>query len=539
MDVIRQRPGDVPIRLCKETLALHRHLGTSQRSCCYTDKLASQGDYRRTLSLALRQRAGSGTAPPLSRVFRTARRSQDKRADVRRLFCWAGRLDRPPVERLFYLLAVLTKPGGDDNVAKTTGGEEPVPSLSSVLALGLTGSFGSGCTTLGNALFTSRDFRLFSLSKTVKSQWDRENPGIPPDRGKLQDVGNMLAGTEGTDYLAECAADEADNSGATKVVFDSIKREGEINYLRARYPSFYLVAVQCSRDERWRRVRPTYERVGLGESDFDVHDARDQIEEVSPGQQVSLCVDDADIVVDNTERRSQTAAGQVLRSRIDRYIGLITGSEPYKPRAQDIAMTVAYTEAEWSDCIKRHVGATIVDEDGSLISSGFNQNPATMKPCYEEPGYCRKDSLVAERLEALLGTYCPHCGKLIESVNNPFRCSCGYSLKSHYFSDHGVRWCPAVHAEERAIARVRGRDLSAATLYTTTFPCLNCAKLITDSGLKKIVYVEPYPERESVRFLAENRIDTIPFEGVKARSFHKLFKPYREQMEVRYRLPES
>ena len=36
MDVIRQRHSDVPLRLCKETVALHRRLSTSQRSCCYS-----------------------------------------------------------------------------------------------------------------------------------------------------------------------------------------------------------------------------------------------------------------------------------------------------------------------------------------------------------------------------------------------------------------------------------------------------------------------------------------------------------------------
>ena len=424
------------------------------------------------------------------------------------------------------------------SLAEIVGGEANVPSLSSVLAVGLTGSFGSGCSTLATVLSASHGFRSFSLSAKVKFQWQNQNPGVQPDRGKLQDMGNRLASEKGTDYLAKCAVREASRSGANNVVFDSIKREGEIKYLRDRYPRFFLLAIQCSRDERWDRVRSVYESAKLFESDFEVHDARDQIEEFKAGQKVSLCVDDADIVIDNTEHRSNMAARQAFRIRIDRYLGLISGSAAYKPRSQDIAMTIAYTEAEWSDCIKRHVGAVIVDEDGSLISSGFNQNPATMRPCYEEPGYCRKDSLVAERLEALAGTHCPICGKIIEAINDPFRCTCGYSLKSHYFSDHGVRWCPGVHAEERAIARVRGRDLSEATLYTTTFPCLNCAKLITDSGLKRIIYVEPYPERESVRFLAENRIETVPFEGVKARSFHKLFKPYREQMELRYRLPE-
>jgi hypothetical protein len=34
---IHQRHGDVPVRLCKGTVALHRRLGTSHRSCCYSE----------------------------------------------------------------------------------------------------------------------------------------------------------------------------------------------------------------------------------------------------------------------------------------------------------------------------------------------------------------------------------------------------------------------------------------------------------------------------------------------------------------------
>jgi hypothetical protein len=37
MEVIRERQGDVPIRLCKETVALHRRLGSAQDTCCYCE----------------------------------------------------------------------------------------------------------------------------------------------------------------------------------------------------------------------------------------------------------------------------------------------------------------------------------------------------------------------------------------------------------------------------------------------------------------------------------------------------------------------
>jgi deoxycytidylate deaminase len=264
---------------------------------------------------------------------------------------------------------------------------------------------------------------------------------------------------------------------------------------------------------------------------------RDQIEEVPHGQQVSLCVDDADIVINNDKHQSKTAAVTALEQRVERYLGLLRREPLSGPSADEIAMAMAYAQAEASECIKRHVGAVIVDRDGRLISVGFNQNPLSMQACHEQYGHCRKDDLMARHLEELEGTFCPKCGEPLSKVGAPFRCTeCGLSLKVQYFPDHGVRWCPALHAEERAIALARQTNLGGCSLYTTTFPCVNCAKLITDAGIRRVVYVEPYPERESVGLLADNKVEVVPFEGVKARAFHALYKPYRAVMEDRYRL---
>jgi len=409
---------------------------------------------------------------------------------------------------------------------------------SSRLALGLTGSFGSGSSTLAAAL-ENRGFGTIPLSQPLKEMWSSENKRPPEDasRGDLQDLGNMLAGSKGTDYLADMAWRTARKSGFRRVVFDGIKREGEIDFLRDKYPDFCLVAVQCGREERWRRVKGRYEKQGLTERDFNTHDMRDQIEEVPHGQQVSLCVDDADVVVNNPSHSSKAVAVKNLGGRIERYLGLLTKEGLCAPSHEEIFMSMAYAQAERSGCIKRHVGAVIVDEHGWVVSAGFNENPADMKACYEVFGHCRKDALVSEHLEALAGKHCAECGNTLQDVSPPWRCqSCGLSLKEHYFSDHGVRWCQAVHGEERAIARANGRPLSGTTLYTTTFPCLNCAKLIVDARLARLVYVEPYPETESIDFLSGSGIEMSVFEGVKVRAFHRLFKPYRAYTEEKYKL---
>ena len=59
-----------------------------------------------------------------------------------------------------------------------------------------------------------------------------------------------------------------------------------------------------------------------------------------------------------------------------------------------------------------------------------------------------------------------------------------------------------VHAEMEALlccARI-GQSTTGTTLYCTTFPCHNCAKHIIAAGVKRVVYVEPYPKSKAFDF---------------------------------------
>lgn len=84
--------------------------------------------------------------------------------------------------------------------------------------------------------------------------------------------------------------------------------------------------------------------------------------------------------------------------------------------------------------------------------------------------------------------------------------------------------CTAIHAEERAIRSLEGRSARNATIYTTTFPCFQCARYIADAGIKRVVYVEAYPVKESAKFLLERGIKLDPFHGFHARAYNLIFK---------------
>lgn len=66
-----------------------------------------------------------------------------------------------------------------------------------------------------------------------------------------------------------------------------------------------------------------------------------------------------------------------------------------------------------------------------------------------------------------------------------------------------------LHAETNAIAKVAQSSESSkgATLYTTCAPCLQCAKLIYQSGIRRVVFKDEYRERDGLDFLSRAGLD--------------------------------
>lgn len=117
-------------------------------------------------------------------------------------------------------------------------------------------------------------------------------------------------------------------------------------------------------------------------------------------------------------------------------------------------MDIALVVASRSNCSRRHVAAVVV-KDQRIISTGYNGTPRGIKNC-DEGG-------------------CPRCNSNVPSGHNLGECLCS-------------------HAEENSItqAAYHGISVKDATLYTTFSPCLMCAKMIINSGIKEVVYQERY-----------------------------------------------
>jgi dCMP deaminase len=69
-----------------------------------------------------------------------------------------------------------------------------------------------------------------------------------------------------------------------------------------------------------------------------------------------------------------------------------------------------------------------------------------------------------------------------------------------------------LHGESNAIlklARNGSRSAEGATLYVTMSPCEDCAKLIIQAGIKRVVFRELYRETDGVDFLKEYNVDVV------------------------------
>ena len=106
-------------------------------------------------------------------------------------------------------------------------------------------------------------------------------------------------------------------------------------------------------------------------------------------------------------------------------------------------------------CLRRNYGAVIVKND-EVISTGYVGAPRGRQNC-SDMGFCIRQKMQVPRGER-------------------------YEL------------CRSVHAEANAITKVAASSNSSrgATIYVTTAPCIECAKLIIQSGIKRVVYSENY-----------------------------------------------
>lgn len=142
-------------------------------------------------------------------------------------------------------------------------------------------------------------------------------------------------------------------------------------------------------------------------------------------------------------------------------------------------MDMAFKVSTWSSCFKedRQVGA-VITKDKRILTTGYNGAGSGIKSC-KEKGEC---------LRVKLG---------IASGTRHERCY-------------------AVHAEQNAIIQAAkiGVSVDGATLYCTHQPCVICAKMIINSGIKRVVYKHGYPDDFSMEMFKEAGVEIVQYDAL-------------------------
>jgi len=144
-----------------------------------------------------------------------------------------------------------------------------------------------------------------------------------------------------------------------------------------------------------------------------------------------------------------------------------------RPSWDEYFMNIAKAVASRSTCSRRSVGALVVREK-RILATGYNGAPAGLRHCDHTDGGDMRDG---------------HCAR-------------------------------STHAEQNAIVQAarHGTMIDGATVYCTAQPCLTCAKLLVNSGVKRVVYDGEYPDELAVSILREAKIALDRFgEGNAAR----------------------
>lgn len=217
------------------------------------------------------------------------------------------------------------------------------------------------------------------------------------------------------------------------------------------------------------------------------------------------------------------------------YINLIPQTYIREPALDETIMSVASHLALQSSCIQRRVGAVLRNKEGFMVSAAYNEVPRGEKSCSESVGDCYRTVIRRENVKKVVSAwkYCPYCLHILPKNFADLVCpSCGKLYIDEFHHYKLLDKCRAIHAEEAVIIGTSLRaDLREASLYSTTFPCMQCAKRIIDVGIAKVIYIDPYSDPEAIEFLERGGVKTRKFEGVKAQVYYRLFHRRRDLLE--------
>jgi deoxycytidylate deaminase len=299
-------------------------------------------------------------------------------------------------------------------------------------------------------------------------------------------------------------------------IIRQFKRPEEIGLMRRVYgQQFILVSAYTPIRLRRRRIAEL-ERESRGGliSSVDAQNlahalvAQDLLEDQDRhGQNVRDAFPLGDVFIDATSRAT-------CEDTLRRFVQLLFGSNEITPSRDEYAMYMAKSASLRSSDLSRQVGAAIFRTSGEVTSLGCNEVPKAGGGTYwsdaendgrdfvqgQDPNDRAKREILVDLLDRLKKA--KHLSQELLKLDST------YDVAKLLLNDTGlgsvaesrlmdlIEFGRIVHAEMSALcdAARKGVPIEGATLFCTTFPCHLCTKAIVAAGIRRVVYLEPYPK---------------------------------------------
>ena len=334
------------------------------------------------------------------------------------------------------------------------------------MIIGLTGSIAAGKGVVSE-YFKDKGFVYLSLSDELREVAKERK--IDFTRENLQNLGNLLREERGGGVLAKLVMEKIKNQRYEKAIVDGIRNPAELDELK-KLKKFFLVSVDAPAEIRFERmVDRSRESDPISWSDFIEVDSRDKgIGESITGQGVAMCMDKAEFVLIN-DGSLEKIKGKIeeLYEEIDRKMPRLSWDEYF--------VEIMEAVSKRATCNRGRSGCVIVKNKHILVT-GYVGSPVGL----------------------------PHCDEIGHQMKQMVH-------EDGHLSNHCVR---TAHAEQNAICQAAklGIPLEGSTLYCFMTPCAVCAKMIINSGIKRVVARKRYhagAESEQMFGLAGVRLEHV------------------------------
>lgn len=318
-------------------------------------------------------------------------------------------------------------------------------------------------------------------------------------------------------------------------IIDSIKHPDEVEFLRNTYgEGFHLIGISDTYEHRKKYL---IERKSISEENALTILDRDNNEKEKNGQHTGDVYQQADYFISAGDSQTE------MQAHIFRLLDLLFGNPFITPTFEEYAMFRAYVASLRSADLSRQIGV-VVTKDNEVLAEGVNDCPKAFGGLYwpvynakegeyvdEKDGrdYKFKEGYDSNKIQQKI-----IIANILKELDLPDTDEYVAKIKSTGIGAL-TEFGRVVHGEMEALMMCarNGITTRGCSMYMTTFPCHNCAKHIIAAGIKKVIYIEPYPKSKALEFYineisrsesdSEKKVIFIPFKGVGPHRFIDLF----------------